>query len=744
MLKNKEFKFRYSTGRLDIPIDFFELALSNSLSLDLGLGYFSSACFNVLSTGFAHFISNGGNMRLYINQFITDDDYRLLTENPNNIDFEERIITSFFSLKKTFSYRDNHFFQCLSFLINQNRIDIKIVIPKDGGLAHEKFGLFKDENNDKVSFTGSMNMTASALLRNIETIDCFCSWKSQDNFERIEQCEKDFSDIWDGKNDSVIVFNATKFCKEIQKSYPDILLDELLVQEKEIIKNITKRNKPLIEHEITNNKSKIKPHFPFKYPTGAREYQKEAYSSWIANGKKGVFAMATGTGKTITSLNCALEEYKISTINGTEVGCYQILILVPTIALVEQWIEEVNLFDFKNIITVYSQNSLWRRELLSLKSKLNRGKNESFVIISTYQSFSNDDFQKILKQLPENMLLIADEAHNIGSESIRKIFRTFNIQNRIALSATPNKIYDEEGTIEIEGFFNDKAPYVYNFSMKKAIKEKFLMEYCYYPKIVYLDDAEMDKYIEFTKLLMNLFDAKTGLFKDEQKAKKYLMLRKQVLHKAENKIQTLRSIVSEIQKLKALKYCFVYVPEGKEDRDESEIYFTDEDSENLIKKMLQTIRDVSPKTTCNVYTGAINKTDRKAILKGFSDGNIDVLLAMKCLDEGVDIPRAEIGIFASSTGNPRQFIQRRGRLLRKHDDKNFAYIYDMIVVPNFRANNFSKQFFEMERSLVRGELSRVAYFASLATNTHFATESLSELTNYYKLSLSELILSINQ
>ncbi len=744
MLKNKDFKFRYSTGRLDIPIDFFELALSNSISLDLGLGYFSSACFNVLSTGFAHFISSGGNMRLYINQFITEDDYKLLMDSPNNIDFEERILTSFISLKKTFTYRDNHFFRCLSFLINQNRIEIKIVIPKDGGLAHEKFGLFKDENNDKVSFTGSMNMTASALLRNIETIDCFCSWKSQDNFERIEQCEKDFSDIWDGNNNSVTVFSATKFCQEIRNSYPVVTLDDLLVEEKEIIRNIANRNKTIDEPKLKNNLPKVTPHFPIKYSTGAREYQKDAYSNWVNNKRKGVFAMATGTGKTITSLNCALEEYKISTCDGTKEGSYKILILVPTIALVEQWIEEVNQFDFKNIITVYSQNSQWRKELLSLKSKLNRGKNESFVIISTYQSFSNDDFQKILKQLPDNMLLIADEAHNIGSESIREIFRDFTIQNRIALSATPNRIYDEEGTFEIEGFFNDKAPYVYNFSMEKAIKEKFLMEYCYYPKIVYLNDVEMDKYVEFTKLLMNLFDSKTGLFKDEQKAKKYLMLRKQVLHKAENKIQTLKNIVLEIQESKDLKYCFVYVPEGKEDKEEGEMYFTDEDSENLINKMLQSIREVSPKTTCNVYTGEINKTDRKAILKGFSDGKIDVLLAMKCLDEGVDIPRAEIGIFASSTGNPRQFIQRRGRLLRKHDDKNFAYIYDMIVVPNFRANNFSKQFYEMERSLVRGELSRVAYFASLATNTHFATESLKELSNYYNLSLSELILSINQ
>lgn len=739
MLKDKDFKYRYSTGRKDLPIDFCELALSNSIKLDMGLGYFSSASFNILSVGLARFICNNGKMRLYINQYLTEDDYKLLQSNEV-IDFEERILQSFFSLKTTLSKRDEHFFKCLSYLIVTNRIEIKIIVPKEGGLAHEKFGIFTDENNDKVAFAGSMNLTAAALIKNIETIECTCSWKNEDNKERIELSEQDFAEIWTGANESVLVFPAKKFCREIMKTYPKVEIDELLLQEKEIIQKLKSKQ---TEEISINEKSLQPPHFPYKYTDGARPYQVQAYEAWVNNGKQGIFAMATGTGKTITSLNCALQEYQKD-------GFYQLLILVPTIALVEQWIDEIELFDFKNIIEVYSENSKWRKQIVSLKNKIQRGSSENFVIVSTYQSFTNYDFQQILQKLPDTILLIADEAHNIGSENVRVAFRKMRMKKRIALSATPNRIYDQEGTAELECFFNDKPPYVYSFPMSQAIKEGRLMEYCYYPMVVYLNETEMEKYAEYTKKLMNLFDSKAGKFKNEEESTKLLMLRKQVLHKAEDKIRVLKEIILEIGQNK-LKYCFVFAPEGKinENDKNSARRYTDsdnsvEETDIVLDKMLHTIKEVFPKTTCNTYTGCNNKKERSAILSGFENGDIDVLLAMKCLDEGVDVPRAEYGIFASSTGNPRQFIQRRGRLLRKHPDKTFSYIYDMIVVPNFQSSHYSNDFFNMEKSLVRSELARVAYFADLATNTHSAKEVLQELADYYQLNLSELILSINQ
>jgi superfamily II DNA or RNA helicase len=530
------------------------------------------------------------------------------------------------------------------------------------------------------------------------------------------------------------------------KTYPNVDSDELLSQEKEIIRKLT--NRGTTKEEILLIHQTIKePHFPYKYPDGARPYQIQAYEAWLKNGKRGIFAMATGTGKTITSLNCALQEYQND-------GVYQLLILVPTIALVEQWIGEIALFDFKTVITVFSENLQWRQLIVKLEDKVSRGKKVNFVIVSTYQSFTNKDFQQILPQLPDSMIVIADEAHNIGSELVKATFRKLHIKRRIALSATPNRIYDEEGTIELESFFNDKPPYVYNFPMSQAIEEGRLMEYCYYPKMVYLNDDEMQEYAAITEQLMRLFDNATGQFNDSQKAKKLLILRKRILHKADDKMRVFKEIITEIGSEK-LKYCFVYVPEGRKvfDSDEAAYYSnTDDDfedveiyEESILKKMLDTTKEIFPKTTCNTYTGKNSKKERKTNLQDFENGIIHVLFAMKCLDEGVDVPRAEYGIFASSTGNPRQFIQRRGRLLRKHKDKTFAHIYDMVVVPNFQSPYYSKEFWQMERSLVRGELTRVAYFANLATNNYTgALQSLDEVARFYDLILTELILSINQ
>ena len=743
MLKNKDFKYRYSTGRTNLPFHFCELALSNSTKLDIGLGYFSSASINILSVGFAHFISNGGVMRMYINQHLTEEDYQLLRSNQV-VDFEQYTLDSFFALKSTLSKRDEHFFKCLSYLIQNNRIEIKIVVPKEGGLAHEKFGIFTDKYGDKVAFTGSMNLTASALLKNIETIECTCSWKSSDNIERIRISEQDFIEIWNGTSKNVLVFPAHKFCQEIVKNYPSVDADELLLQEKTLIKKL--KNSIITDVKTLRSTPSVEPHFPSKYPEGARPYQIEAYREWLKNEKRGVFAMATGTGKTITSLNCALQEYQTD-------GVYQLLILVPTIALVEQWIEEIALFDFKNIITVFSENPKWRQQIVKLEDKISRGKKVDFVVVSTYQSFTNKDFQQILSKLPDSIILIADEAHNIGSETVRAVFRKLHIKRRIALSATPSRIYDEEGTSELEGFFNDIPPYLYNFPMSKAIEEERLMKYCYYPKIAYLNDVEMQDYAEITEQLLRLFDSTTKQFKDSQKAKKLLMIRKRILHKAEDKIRVFKEIITEIGQDK-LKYCFVYVPEGKKmfDSDEAVLHSnsdndneTDFYEENIIEKMLEITKNIFPNTTCNTYTGKNSKTERKTILQGFENGQINVLFAMKCLDEGVDVPRAEYGIFASSTGNPRQFIQRRGRLLRRHPDKTFAHIYDMVVVPDFQSQYYSKEFWNMERSLVRGELNRVAYFANLATNNYTgALQELDDVAKFYEIILAELILNINQ
>lgn len=726
MLRDLSFCYSYTSGeKNNSPVDFCEQALSNSIQFDLGLGYFSSTSINVLCEGFARFVVNGGQMRLYINEHISEEDYNLF-KNGNAQGLEEQILERYSELKAIFSQRNEHFFKCLSLLIQLNRICIKIIVKKDGGLAHQKVGIFTDQNGDRVSFTGSMNMTASALLSNLETIECACSWKGDDSFGRVQDSSERYERMWGGEYDDIIIYDAKQFCQQIVTDYPKIKESDLLEEEERIS----------MRYVLSNNPSRSlmdTPHFP--HGRDPFDYQEEAYSAWVKNGRQGIFAMATGTGKTITSLNCVLHEYY-------NTGVYQVVVLVPTIALVDQWKDEIASFGFNEILEVSSSNPQWRTKLTQLKNSIKFSKkNPNFFIVSTYDSYCNKDFQQLLAQLPSDMIIIADEAHNIGAASVRSAFRSIKATRRIALSATPSRIYDDEGTAEIESFFNDSYPYVVNFPMSKAMACNRLMHYNYYPIIVTLDEDEMKDYIEITKRIMWLYDS-SGHCRDEEKAKQYMQDRKRILHKAKGKVDALQNIVREIGE-DALKYCFVYVPEGLAENDGESC--ESHDSERIIEQMLRAIKAVFPNTRCNTYIGEKSKRERRDILTGFSEGKIDVLLAMKCLDEGVDIPRTQYGIFASSTGNPRQFIQRRGRLLRRHDDKTLAYIYDMIVVPDSSLNVHDQDYFSIEAKLVKQELSRVAYFAQLASNYYSEVKpALNKIVNYYQLNLAELIMSITQ
>jgi ERCC4-related helicase len=216
------------------------------------------------------------------------------------------------------------------------------------------------------------------------------------------------------------------------------------------------------------------------------------------------------------------------------------------------------------------------------------------------------------------------------------------------------------------------------------------------------------------------------------------MLRKNVLHKARNKMSVFVDIIREIGEEK-LKYCFVYSASGKRydyEKDENEQYDIE-----ILKQMQAITKATFPSVRCNSYTSNDNKELRRQKLDAFASGMIDVLFAKNCLDEGVDVPRAEYGIFTSSTGNPRQFVQRRGRLLRTHPDKRFAYIYDMIVSPNFHSLQYDQKWWKMEKSLVSGEMRRVANFACLADNYYTgAINSLQDLLDFYQIDLDGMVL----
>jgi superfamily II DNA or RNA helicase len=348
------------------------------------------------------------------------------------------------------------------------------------------------------------------------------------------------------------------------------------------------------------------------------------------------------------------------------------------------------------------------------------------VVISTYVSFARFTLQNFLKYFPKETILIADEAHNIASPKVLEVLPSSLFDKRIGLSATPKRIYDGEGTEAMNEFFSDQPPYIYSFSMEEAIAKGILCQYDYYPHLVELTEAELDEYKEITKKLIKFFDTETSSFKDADMATQLLMKRKRIIHKAENKITTFKAIAKdEFERRGNLKYTFVYVPEGV---DNNSI-----DDEKMIQQYNQAVMQTNNQIRVSSFTG--ESDDRSFVLNAFEKGQIDVLTAMKCLDEGVDIPRAELAIFCSSTGNPRQFIQRRGRILRQHIDKKNAVIHDLVVIPKMDSNDRQNDSYNMERSQVESELRRVADFAFMARNQYEAIERVKKICSYYDLNL---------
>lgn len=717
--------YRYSSDSEHIPLEFYEEAFPKAKQIDLLLGYFSSNAIRVLSKSFAEFLHNDGEMRIVTNHIYSLKDYQELLDS-SLLKEEDKIIDIFSDLEyleNVLSSHSQHFFDCLKFLLKNNKLRIMPVKFNNVDLAHCKRMILFD-GEEYISTEGSINFTLPALLKNSESFQVETPWNGNVSCERIEDERENFDKIINKVHPNYkyispdkieVVINALGREKEIRD-----LLDDSMNLNNEVynkkVQEILKKKKLRFEEKIREISQTPK----FPYFEGPRGYQKDAFKAWVKNNYSGVFAMATGTGKTITSLNCLLNIYK-------KEQTYKAIILVPSIALLNQWEEEVKSFNFNNILKVGGGNK-WEKGLANFVSNLSWGVSKDLIIITTYGSFVTDRFQKYFKKIQDNFMLIADEAHNMGANQIKNKLENIKVKKKIGLSATPKRVYDPEGTDAIDYFFGDKPPYTYSFTMERALKEERLTEYKYFPKIVELQNEELDCYIEISQKLLRYFDFEKGEFKKDPMVEKLLLRRKNIIHKAHNKVESFKGIVKELTESKKLKYVFTYVPEG---------YIYDEygEEERLLNDFMRAAVEVNQNLKINSYTS--KDEDLKDILRGFSDGKIEMLFAMKMLDEGVDVPRAEVGIFASSTGNPRQFIQRRGRLLRKHKDKTNALIYDMVVVPPL--NDPTTEYYRMERNQVKNELRRVAYFSSLSMNFYDTKNSLQDICQKYDLNIDEII-----
>jgi len=746
---------RFKSGTDWEPIGFFSDSLCEAKTFDLMLGFFSSSAINILSDGFAAFLYNGGKMRMIINDILSEEDKEAIIVGKESVDIPFFDLSNLESIKDTLSERDTHFFECLSYLIRNDRLEIKIISPRENkGISHTKTGIFDDGKN-RIAFEGSCNFSRTALVDNIESFTVTCDWDGPIAMANIDEIERDFEETFTGNNNCVDYKSADKIKTCIVDCFDDKDVKQLVEEEFKQLKN---REKLVLPMSIRKALERAKCHVSnllykstgdievllndeepcFPYASGPRDYQILAFENWKSNRQKGLFAMATGTGKTITSLNCLLEIYKRK-------GYYKAIILVPTITLVNQWEQECRKFNFSNIIKVYSKNFSWRDEIERIrfneKYKAEKDTEISFIIISTYASYSRE---KVFKELnsfdKKRLLMIADECHNMGSGSLAKHLKEIPYLRRIGLSATPERQYDDNGNRELKKFFGSEERYTYEYSMKEAIENGVLCRYMYYPHIVELTTEEMNSYIELSEKISKYFNYNTCNFDEpDEMLKRLLLARKRIIHKAANKLKVFKNIIRKrFEERGDLKYSLIYVPEGnmpdyigsQDDFDKTENIGEDNDAEHLIDQYTLAVTEIDEKVTVRKFVSG--QRDREEVLADFASGKLHVLTSMKCLDEGVDVPRSELAIFCSSTGNPRQFIQRRGRVLRTHPDKKMAELHDLVVIPKVKLNSNS---YKMEQSLLKGELIRVNNFALLSENPSYSEVELREVLDHYALNL---------
>ncbi len=610
------------------------MALSETVRYDRLSSYFSSASLSVAAKGMTQLIEHGGHIRLLCGIELSKDDWESIS-NPEQ--FKDLINKNF--LDEYEDLEDEliwNYTKVLGWMIANEILEVKIGLNYICGrympdeIFHPKVGIFYDEEDNCLIFIGSVNESARGWGVNSENLHTFKSWKTT---EHIDNNISTFEDFWNDTNDSLKVFNV-----------PDESIDFL-------IKNAPK-DKVELEKTIVRIKQLEKDAEPKKPKKTPYSYQLDAIDSWFANDKRGIFAMATGTGKTFTALCCfdrLLEENnKLLTV----IAC-------PQLHLITQWESAIRENGYAGkIINASDSNKKWKKELKKTIADL-MGSKKNAVVLTSFDTFSDEKFVDTINLYPYKSFVIVDEVHGIGSYKFRNGFLEVNYDYRLGLSATPEIEDDLERTDLV---YDNFGGIVFEYSLKKAIKEGFLTEYNYYPIFVDLTDKEVKKYKLLTRNIGNLL-RKNHLKPNEEKSlENYIRQRRNLINKAENKLKCLREFLDDHKDIKDLI-----------------IYGADKKHIKEIKCVLEEF-DISN----NKFTGDEKPEDRETILHLFSTGHYRALRAMKCLDEGVDVPSTQNAILLASTMNSRQHIQRRGRILRKHPGKDIANIYDFIVVPNLK------------------------------------------------------------
>jgi superfamily II DNA or RNA helicase len=711
MLKNCNFKINYTSEEDNLYKDFYLRALTHAINYDRAVGYFSISVLLKAPAALSQLVERNGRIRIIFSKVVSEQDLDQIRQGYE-YDFESTT-PSFMQLLEShkgtlIEYR----IKLLAYLLRTGKLEIKVALRRSG-MFHQKIGIMQDASGDRIAFNGSMNETASAFDPEInsEEITIFKSWLP-DQLVYLDKYAADFEKLWENRSsDNTIVCDLPSVIKDhlriisADDTFSPSVEKESALFEKFYYNQKRFRSGPVLPEHINGNLFSI------------RDHQKLALNAWKDAGFRGILELATGTGKTITAI------YALTKIAESMQGVVAI-VSVPYVDLAEQWVDELRIFNIF-ALKCYGSQQNWRSKLNDYLRRNQVSQTEFLAIVVVNKTLKTDGFKDAMSNLDKDKLVfIGDECHHHMGESYVD-FLPMDAGYKIGLSATPFHYMDPLANDRLRSFYGDV---VYKYSLYEAIENGILTQYEYYPVPVTLTFDECDEYFELSEKIGRIIAATGGKGVDgDQRLSALLMRRARLIGTASNKLVALKSLIAE-QGVK--KHSLFYCSDGKvTDEDDTSDDLTGIDDVEVKQRYVvgRLLRENG--VAASFFTADETRTQRMQILEDFKSGEIDALVAIKCLDEGIDVPACSTAYILASSRNPRQFIQRRGRILRRFPGKSKAIIYDFVVVlPPGSIEHEQK-----ESDFFKGELLRVADFAKHSMNPLSSLRELEYWLDRYDL-----------
>jgi DNA phosphorothioation system restriction enzyme len=716
-LQNVDLKMSYHSSLDKVAKDFYIPLLREACVYRRAVGFFSSSILSIIATGITELAINGGIIQLVASPKLSEEDIIAI---QNGYKMRDEIVKNAIKreLTEPRTILEEKNLNILANLIADGIMDIKIALTENdmqAGMFHVKMGIFEDNYKNAVAFAGSMNESLTALELNYESIDVYCSWKTDDEHMRVMDKMNQFISIWNDTEPNVKIINFPELKQDILDRYKRTSITSYA--EEDSLKPID---------DVISITSQKKHNIFIPSDVKLHQYQTQAIDEWEKRNYQGIFDMATGTGKTYTGLGAVA---RLCEATNNKVA---IFIVCPFQHLVEQWVEDIKRFNIAPIIG-YSASAQkdWMKRLENAvrDQKLKVKGREFFCFVSTNATFSTDKVQSVLNKIKGNILLLVDEAHNFGAERLSRLMSDRYIY-RLALSATIDRHNDEEGTKKLYDYFGEKC---IEYTLERAIEEKKLTPYKYYPIITTLNDDESRIYNDLTiELGRCIIKTKDGNGKLSERGKKIALKRARLIAGIQDKLTKLTEYIKPyIEDNHLLVYCgATTLLQNNKDCSET-------DNEDL--RQIDAVTDVlgnSLDMNVSQFTSKEDISEREVLKQEFAAGdNLQALIAIKCLDEGVNIPAIKTAFILASTTNPKEYIQRRGRVLRLYKGKEYAIIYDFIALPRplDEVASITDEQLKRELTLVKNELVRAEEFARIALNMGEAEKTIDKIKKAYSI-----------